>query len=156
MKYFIYSIIGVVTALVIVGFFIVGSPKEERMRQFDERRVNDLSSLQYEVVSYWQSKGSLPAKLDMLGDSLQGFPSYADPESDAPYDYAIKGKLTFELCATFGLASDTAVSTIPEPTKPMRVGVNDPYHDSWKHSAGHFCFERTIDPDRYPPIKPIK
>ena len=155
MKYFIYTVIAVVAAMIIVGFFIVGSPKEERMRQFDERRVNDLSSLQYEVINYWQSKLKLPAKLDDLNSDIRGFTVYTDPETGAPYEYAIKGDKTFELCATFGLQSDdTAIVQNPFPASPAGAPkYKDGYRESWKHAAGRTCFERTIDPDLYPPIR---
>ena len=155
MKYFIYTVITVVAAMVIVGFFIVGSPKEERMRQFDERRVNDLSSLQYEVINYWQSKLKLPAKLDELNNDIRGFTVYTDPETGVPYEYAVKGDKTFELCATFALQSDEAANTINAvPAAPISAPIyKDGYRESWKHSSGRTCFDRTIDPDLYPPIK---
>ncbi len=152
MKYFIYTVITIVAAMVVVGFFIVGSPKEERMRQFDERRVSDLNSLQYETINYWQSKLKLPAKLDDLNSDIKGFTVYTDPETGAAYEYAVKADKTFELCATFSLPSDEMTSNAPS----VPVGgpiYKDGYRESWKHGAGRTCFERTIDPDLYPPIK---
>lgn len=155
MKYFIYSVIGIVSAMVIAGFFIVGSPKEERMRQFDERRVNDLSSLQYEIINYWQSKLKLPTKLEDLNSDIKGFTAYVDPETGTSYEYAVKGDLKFELCATFALQSEEMANTVNAvPTAPVRAPIyKDVYRESWKHDAGRVCFERTIDPDLYPPVK---
>lgn len=155
MKYFIYTVITVVAAMVVVGFFIVGSPKEERMRQFDERRVNNLSSLQYEVINYWQSKLKLPAKLDDLNSDIKGFTVYTDPETGAAYEYAIKADKTFELCATFALPSDETMNAPGVvPVAPASAPIyKDGYRESWKHTAGRACFTRTIDPDLYPPIK---
>ncbi len=149
MKYFIYGVVGIVATAVVTGFFLVGSPKEERARQFDARRVNDLRSLQYEVVNYWQTKGKLPASLDTLSDLVRGVVRYADPETGVPYEYAAKGDLTFELCAIFSSTS-TATAAEGYPIKPYPAGT---YNEEWTHGAGHTCFTRTIDTDLYPPIK---
>ena len=68
MKYFAYIIIAVVAAVIVTGFFFVGSPKEERMRRFDGERIQHLQQLQWNIIEYWQSKNKLPAKLADLND----------------------------------------------------------------------------------------
>lgn len=148
MKYFIYSVIGVVTTLVLAGFFIVGSPKAERMRQFDERRINDLNQIQYNIVNFWQNKGSLPPALADLRDDIGGVYIPVDPETNAAYEYAIKGVLQFELCATFSTDSN-AEATLPQPMKTYPTQ----YNEQWTHGVGRTCFTRTIDTDRYPLFK---
>ena len=43
--------------------------------------------------------------------------------------------------------------------RPMPAGVGEKgaTSESWQHGAGDTCFERTIDPERYPPYsKPTK
>jgi hypothetical protein len=67
------------------------------------------------------------------------------------YEYAAKDKDTFELCATFNLAtpqraSDEDIKDAAYPTMPTMA--DEKY---WKHEAGRTCFERTIDPDKFPP-----
>lgn len=160
MKYFIYGVIGVVAAMIVLGFYVVGSPRTERMRQFDERRVNDLSALQYNIINYWQVKGKLPASLGALaglrGGSLYTDSGYLDPETNAPYEYAIKGEMTFDLCANFALASEeTAPSAVAVPRAPVEYYGKDPnlLSNQWQHGAVRTCFTRTIDPDLYPPAK---
>ena len=147
MKYFVYGVIGAVVVAIVVGFVIVGSPNEERMRNLDEQRANDLQGLQYEIVNYWQAKDVLPATLSDIKDDIRGVRVPADPETNAPYEYAVKGNLQFELCAVFARASNEADSEVARP-----VGLYGGINENWQHGAGRTCFARTIDKDLYPPL----
>ncbi len=151
-----FGIIMVVAAIV-SGFLIVGSPAKQRDLRFDAQRISDLSTIQWQIVSQWQQKGAIPPTLDGLADSISGFAVPHDPSTNAPYEYIVKGKTSFDLCATFALASQDAsgrgaygegYSTgIAYPTYPSPIGTEG---DSWAHPAGRACFTRTIDPSRYP------
>ena len=50
----------VVLVGIVAGFFIVGTPAEQREKRFDEQRVNDLQNIQNRVINYWSKKGTLP------------------------------------------------------------------------------------------------
>lgn len=144
--------IAVILLAVVGSFFIIGSPFTQRLVQFDQRRVNDLQSLQWQIVNYWQRKSALPASLDDLRDDLSGSVVPRDPETGAVYEYRKVGDLSFELCATFRRASgeiglDTPLYT--GPYVPERELVN------WPHEEGRACFSRTIDPDLYGAQKPL-
>ena len=147
---------------IIYSFSIMGSPAKQRSLRLDDRRVNDLQSIQYQVINYWQQKEKLPENLDALANPLSGFSLPVPPtfEKGEVYEYKIKSKLTFELCATFALPmpqgwqeyggvypmaydSPKEVASYPYPG----YGINE----SWDHEAGRTCFERTIDKDIYPP-----
>jgi len=145
MKYFIYSIIGVVTIAVIAGFFIVGSPGDERARRFDEQRVSDLQVIQNQILSYWQNKGSLPDNLTDLRDDISGFsiPQDPSPEATSTYSYIKKGDNTFSLCAIF-VTSNYGLDVM-EPHPIDYRGINS----NWTHYSGKTCFDRTIDKDLY-------
>ncbi len=157
MKVFNYTIILIVAASIIAGFFVLGTPKEERMRRFDETRVSNLQDIQWQVINYWQAKSELPKDLSQLINQTQGVRPPVDPETGAAYEYKILDakKLTFELCADFKtLSSDKVDST----TKPRSVYEAEPYPPppivgdinwNWQHGVGRTCFERTIDPDLY-------
>lgn len=136
-----------VAASIIAGFFTVGSPLRARQYRFDTQRVNDLSSLQWQIISYWQTKDALPATLDDLRDSISGFMPPLDPATRQAYGYEVKGSLQFELCANFDLPS----ADDPRTSKPASLAY--PYEgyepESWDHAGGTQCFERTIDPDRW-------
>lgn len=152
-KIFIYAVIAIVAISVIAGFFIVGSPQKERSRRFDDQRVSDLQIIQGQIIYYWQNKEKLPAKLDDLKDPISGFNPGKDPETGADYAYNVKGNLEFSLCTTFNLPSlETGKSSIELPTYPpqYRPSGGD---SNWNHGEGYVCFERTIDPELYKPVK---
>jgi hypothetical protein len=151
MKYFIYTVIAIVVITIIAGFFVVGSPKEERLHRSDEQRVSDLSFIQSEITNFWQNKERLPQNLDELTNEIRGVKAPRDPETDVEYEYRIidEENLIFELCAIFSLSS-------PESEiNPKRIPIRSPepfLNETWQHGEGHTCFERTIDPDFFKPI----
>ena len=152
MKYFIYTIIAIVAASVVAGFFIVGSPKEERMRKFDDGKVSDLQVIQGQIIYYWQNKGKLPVKLEDTKDSIGGFNPPKDRETGSNYGYEVKSELKFKLCANFNLPSlESRTPFIERPTYPTQY--IPPGNSNWAHGAGYVCFERIIDPELYKPAE---
>ncbi len=138
----------VVVVSIISGFFIMGSPAQVRLMRFDDQKVSDLQNIQSQVVSYWQAKQRLPENSHELVDELSYFTLPKDPQSGQDYGYRItKAPYSFEVCAEFNLDSDTRST---DATIARHVGGAEA--ETWKHTAGQNCFERTIDPDKYPPI----
>lgn len=144
-------------AVVIAGFFIIGTPQEMRMLRFDEQKVSDLQGLQYQVVNYWQQKQTLPASLDALADPISGYMIPLDPQTNTPYRYETTGKNSFTICATFNQESVDMAGKGAYPSSEYGyrgdMAVNYPgmlMNENWQHGAGETCFERTIDPDLYP------
>ncbi len=155
MKFLAYIVIGVVAAAVIAGFFIVGSPQEERLRQFDDRRVSDLQTIQSQIIFYWQRKAALPPNLDALDDDISGFRHPHDPETGAQYEYRATGSESFQLCAVFLRPSSGDAAEVAEP---FPIGGPSSM-EIWRHGEGKTCFDRKIDKELYPPIgknSPIK
>lgn len=146
-KFFVYGVVAVVAASIIAGFFIIGSPGEERVRRFDARRISDLQFIQSEVINFWTNKQKLPENLSLLRDDIRGVSIPKDPETGAEYEYTILGGTKFALCASFSRPTETygAPAQKPIPAEPY-IGV-----ENWEHKEGHVCFERTIDPDIYRP-----
>jgi hypothetical protein len=155
-----FGIIMVVVTIV-GGFLIVGSPAKQRAIRFDEQRISDLTTIQYQVVNYWQAKQKLPATLVDLNDPISNFIVPTDPETKSAYEYvATSSKPAFELCATFDLASQDTTGQgayngsggviVPMSYPALPIGIQN---DSWTHLAGHSCFDRTIDPQKYPPLQ---
>jgi hypothetical protein len=148
-------VIGVaVLALVtiIAGFFIVGSPRDARLARYDSQKVNDLQNIDGQVKYYWQATQKLPASLTELNASLPYPVQITDPETGEPYDYVVSGALSYKLCADFNGEGGLNRQMYPERTMPSVAGK--PYvFDTWEHEAGTTCFDRTIDPSFYPPIK---
>lgn len=150
LKAFSWSVIGFTAAAIIAGFVVAGSPQSQRLVRLDQQRVNDLASIQSQIVNYWQSKSRLPAKLSELDNPLAGFAVPLDSETGLPYEYAALGGLKFELCATF------KTSNLNKASEPQgQIYPKDPYglDSSFLHDIGRYCFERTIDPDLYQPFE---
>lgn len=144
MKAFIYTIIAIVSATILAGFFVVGSPADQRARRFDDQRVSDLGYIQNEIIYYWQSKQKLPGLLSDLNDATRGVRVPTDPDSGESYAYAPKaGTTDFSLCAVFAKNSKEEGTSI---SRPMYGET------SWDHGEGKVCFDRHIDPDIYKPF----
>ncbi len=145
----------VVLASVVAGFFIIGTPAQARLYRFDEQKVMDLQSIQWQVVNYYQQKGRAPAASKDLEDPISGFVLPRDPEDGSEYGYRVtKPPYTFELCAEFNTPSRGAAAggkgEVPMPVDVRLGGIEGA---NWQHGEGRVCFERTIDPERYPLIK---
>jgi hypothetical protein len=148
-KYVAWVTSAVIIVMVVGAFFIVGSPMQARLVQFDNQRVSDLQNIQYQVVNYWQRKAVLPATLTDLNDSISGYSAPTDPQTNTPYEYSIQNStnLIFEICATFNTDSNTAnVKGMAVP--PLYPGDAS---QNWSHGTGRVCFDRTIDQQLYPP-----
>lgn len=147
----------VVLAAVIGGFFTAGSPFKTRLIRFDEQRISDLQTLQWQIISYWQSKGRIPAKLADLEDSISGFRVPLDPLTRAAYEYhpvigqAEPGNtLRFELCADFSLPTSPTTAGRDVKFAPGDGPYGSAYSANWDHAIGRVCFARVIDPELYP------
>jgi hypothetical protein len=141
------GLVGVLT--VAAGFLIIGTPWEARHYRFDAQKISDLQGIQSQIVTYWQQKQKLPASLAALNDPLSYYSVPTDPQNKENYEYQVTGEKSFRLCATFNSTAD--MSGKYGRTVPMMPGEYGT-QDNWQHAAGRVCFERTIDPERYPPI----
>jgi hypothetical protein len=147
------ALIGIVS-----GFFIVGTPQQARLLRFDAQKVNDLQNIQGQVVYYWQAKHSLPKTLSDLTNSLSYGSVAVDPQSGEPYGYEATGTLSFKVCADFNAEgrSNQAYPYMESRSSVMPVMPTSEKgipQDNWTHGSGTVCFDRTIDPAFYPPIK---
>ncbi|NCS99986.1 hypothetical protein GW765_03330 [Candidatus Parcubacteria bacterium] len=157
-----------VLVAVVLSFTIIGSPKDQRAWRLDQRRTDDLQSIQWQVISYWQQKEKLPEQLSELSNPISGSVVPVDPEFEKGLTYAYEKKtdLTFELCATFsapmqhGWQEYGGRGVMPLPAiDMMETSVTYPGEfggDSWDHEEGETCFERTIDKEIYPPYSKMK
>ena len=144
----------IVLGAIVAGFFIVGTPAQQRARRFDERRVSDLQVIQNQLVNYWIQKEELPEEIDELSkDKLSGFVLPIDPETEENYEYTKLTAFSFELCATFKTESKNnneqnyGFHKSDLLTPPLRL-IPDQFN-LWTHGSGRTCFERSIDPELY-------
>ncbi len=159
-----------VIAMIVWSFNVIGSPADQRKFRMDQRRLDDLQSIQWQVINYWQQKEKMPLTLDELSNPLSGYILPRDPEFQKGmlYEYKKVGDKSFELCATFAMPlpqgwvpGSTGGYYPMDSVRDVPISAVAPYpagvQDSWDHEAGRACFTRTIDPDLYPPFpKPAK
>ncbi len=138
-----------ILAAIICGFAVVGSPATARAIRYDQERVSDLQNIQWQIVNFYQQKGYIPGKLSELTDSISGFTPPVDPETGEAYEYTLIGQSAkaFELCAIFNRETPGQGEM---PVARMPYGPGGLEMENWNHSAGHYCFQRAIDPQLYP------
>ncbi|MDO8424146.1 MAG: DUF5671 domain-containing protein [bacterium] len=143
----IWRVIAAVAMLgsIIMGFMVIGSPASQREFRYDMQKVTDLQNIQWQVINYWQMKKVLPGSLSDLNDSLKPGIVPKNPETSASYEYERTGTLSFNLCANFNKSSRGEAPSVAKDFYAVPESYN------WQHPAGRHCFERTIDPQLYPP-----
>jgi len=134
------GVIILVLASVIGGVVIAPSPQEARLLEFDERRVEDLSILNNQIVDHYRQNESLPEDLNE-----PQFDQYRDPETGESYPYKIISETEYELCATFTLAVEK------NPNVRPKIGPEGWYF----HQAGQECFQQKISAQLLKNLRPI-
>ncbi len=143
-------------AIIVVGaFFLIGSPKTNRLINLDQKRVDDLQSIQWQIVNYWQQKGILPEELDKLNDAISGFSTPTDPETKEKYEYIINANGSFLLCANFSIENENPSYLSQKHAVPINSRSFDEMNN-WRHKKGRECFLRSIDPELYPVREKLK
>ena len=113
----------VVAIAVVCGLVLSGSPREQRLKRLDERRIADLRTLASYVDRSWRKHEELPADLGALLDGVDVARIPSDPATGLNYEYVVAGPREYRLCATFQTTPDRAAGTF------------------WDHQAGRQCFE---------------
>lgn len=143
-KLFIAVVVLAMGAAVAAGMFLAGSPEKERMRRFDQERLNDLSQISYAIDGYWNQEKKLPASLEDLKTKPDMYVrSLKDTRTQEPYGYRTTATSTYELCATFETDSDAEFAR--NVSRPAEVQGQD----FWKHPIGRKCYTLPvrIDPN---------
>lgn len=126
---------------IVWGFVVLGSPRTQRLYKYDDAKVSELQNINSAIQSYYSINGVLPKDFTDLATLNYGI-NGLDSQTQKPYEYTVKTKNTYELCAEFNKASVDAT----EPNIYARpIG-----YTSWSHSAGRHCFPQTINPNMYP------
>lgn len=132
------------TVIVIValtlGFMNTMTPSEVREASLDSAQVNDLSLVQSQIETYFQSHGTLPESIET---AFFGMSAPSASEGRAPYEYTVTNATSFELCATF--AKESSKSEQMQYSQPMFDGALIKNGTNWNHGAGHWCFSRNIN-----------
>jgi hypothetical protein len=145
-RIFVYAVVTMVAAVVIVGLYLAGSPNKERQRRFDQQRLNDLQSISYAVDSFYDNNRRLPESLsELAAGSVKGqyyVSSTVDPETRMAYEYFVKGGADYDLCATFAMPSSESDPNQPYPARPMatKAETGGNLITPWDHPTGSHCF----------------
>ncbi len=143
------KIIGVISgiiglAAIVAGFFIIGTPAEQRQYRLDEERVNDLQAIQNDILyTYHSAEEALPPDSDTLAQLLN-YPLPTDPVTNQPYQYTLVDEKTFQLCADFAAATPDSDRNQYNYYRPVPVGES-PNNWNWDHPAGNHCFTRIVE-----------
>ncbi|MCC7436615.1 hypothetical protein IT402_01930 [Candidatus Nomurabacteria bacterium] len=72
---------------IIYGFSVMGGPGSQRDLRLDQRRLEDLQSIQWQVINFWQQKEKLPESFDDLKNPISSFMIPQDPEFQKGLSY---------------------------------------------------------------------
>ncbi len=146
---FRYGAIGLVVVFVVGAFFLIGSPAKQRILRFDGMRSEHLQSLKYSIDEYYSQVGNLPNSLEEITRAPYYGSELRDPETGESYEYIVTGDRTYDLCATFEMASTD--TNVPHGSDMF----------AYEHEVGRQCFslispERNTDGTVVPsPVKPV-
>jgi len=99
------SLSALVTAAVIYGLFLAGSPFQQREKRFDERRIENLREIAHSINYFYSRYGSLPGNLDQLEKGGNSAIDITDPETGRVYVYETLSGTAYRLCAVFSQPS---------------------------------------------------
>ena len=132
-------------AVLCLSFTVIGSPFEQRNYKLDETRVQHLTEIAYNIISYRTNYGDVPETLAIL--LRNGFPVQRDPRTGADYEFRRISTMEFEICATFERAT-RPINAHPSVPKSMPAAIRGGDMYEWDHGVGRTCFEREIFADQ--------
>lgn len=103
-RIFFISSASLVLIAFVAAWFFVESPRVARAKRLDQVLINNISSLESAVNSYYEKTKVLPDNLDQIKNSPELYidmKSFNDPETGAPIVYNKTSTSTFEFCANF-------------------------------------------------------
>jgi len=138
MKGLAAAVTAVVVASLIGAAFVLESPMKQRERRLDNRRLEDIWSIEGFIQRYAKKHGKLPQDMKALEEEALAAGTRrppSDPVTQAPYEYKVLDEQSFQLCAVFSL--------------PSRKESDYSYYPRWEraHDSGKQCFQYTLNKD---------
>ena len=125
-----------------LGFMNTQTPSEVREYRLDTTQITDLTLMQSNVESSFNTKGTLPQSLN---DAFDGMQIPVAPENRDAYTYRVISPTSYELCATF--AYESSKTEQMQYSEPMYVGdMGIKGNNNWTHGKGKWCFTRNVTP----------
>lgn len=133
-----FSTLAVVAAIV-VGFLSIGTPEHHREARLDERRAQDIQTLGHTILGHYNRTGNVIPSLQSYDLRRGNGDVYADPLTEAPYEYQIIDARKFEICANFETEGPHTIIRVQRtdfaiPGEPAQSGVSI-------NGSGRQCFE---------------
>ena len=123
---------GIVLAIIAFGFYLTGSPSENRLFREDELRVQDLRHISSAVGRYFRDEKKAPTTLQSVFEECENQTAYfcqrLQGAKPGDFEYAITDEKSYQLCTTFERAAPFAKN------KPRNS--NNAAH----HEAGRQCY----------------
>ena len=119
-----------VVPLIILGFFVVGSPSTQKAVQLDRTKMTDFNQIDSIVQSYYVKNKTLPSAINQIKDFYPHI-NIQDPDTHADYKYKVTSPTTYKLCTTFALES--------------KGDGADLYYEAKSHKKGNDCIPYTLD-----------
>lgn len=119
---------------IILGFSVIGSPRTQRLMNYDALKISNLQSISNQISYYYERNKVLPSNLKVLETDpyMYMYNGTIDEQTGVPYVYRIISPTSYELCATFNFDSTTSRKTT--------YGVWSTY------TKGESCFAQVVSP----------
>jgi len=132
----------VVLAIIGFGFYLTGSPSENRVLRRDELRVQDLSKIKRQIDNAFRSEEATTVSLEAVFEACKGESSYRCVQMQGinrdDFELIVDGSDSYQLCATFEREASLTRSTGRADTSPRN------------HGAGRHCYTHRIPKKRRP------
>jgi len=139
---FVYAAVtsSVMLVILVTALAHIPNPAVVREMNIDQKMVNDLQNIQWDIEGYYQQNDALPLSLEQLyGEFTPSQP----PEGRPPYKFEIldaSGK--YQLCATF--AYDSTYFGNSYVDRINTIDFRNSYNNNWDYKAGEWCFEKVV------------
>ncbi len=121
-----------VLAIIAFGFYLTGSPSENRLFREDELRVQSLGNLRHEITRYFRTEEKAPESLSSLFMRCESRTDYSCRRLQSinldDFELGSIDPNSFELCTTFARAAR------------LRGGVTRTKLNPRHHDAGRHCY----------------
>lgn len=111
-----------VAAGAVAGFWVLGTPGQQRLIMGDRQRIEDLSAIANTL--YWKKQDQDDY---LLPETLDSKDQREDPITQELYQYNRLDSSRYKLCATF--ATDSSTHKIANAN-----------NRTWQHPQGSYCF----------------
>lgn len=137
LRFLIVFVTLIIITAIVIGFYFIGSPSEQRLRRLDEQKIQSLQTIQMDLENYWITNKKLPKALADLKGTKYSASTLFDPQSNKPYEYKVVDEKNYQLCADFNLTSYSWDFS-------KKYGQILPDYN-WGHNSGKYCFDLSLD-----------